>query len=347
MIAWRDHGVLAALGAALLFGAGTPVAKLLLGPVSPWLLAALLYVGSGIGLAVIRAFRHDEAVQLQSGEIKWLIAAVVTGGMIGPALLMWGLSKMPASGVSLLLNAEGAFTALLAWFVFRENFDRRIALGMALIVAGAAVLSWPGQGRLGDVLPALAVLGACLAWAVDNNFTRKVSLGDALYIAMVKGLAAGITNLVLALMAGAALPSLSITLAAGLLGLLSYGLSLVLFVVALRELGTARTGAYFSIAPFAGALFAITFLGEPVTLPLVVAGVLMALGVLLHLTERHEHIHTHDPVEHEHEHTHDVHHQHSHAQAVPPGTRHSHWHRHERMTHKHPHYPDAHHRHHH
>jgi len=117
--------------------------------------------------------------------------------------------------------------------------------------------------------------------------------------------------------------------------------------VALRELGTARTGAYFSIAPFAGALFAITFLGEPVTLPLVVAGVLMALGVLLHLTERHEHIHTHDPVEHEHEHTHDVHHQHSHAQAVPPGTRHSHWHRHERMTHKHPHYPDAHHRHHH
>jgi len=347
MIAWRDHGVLAALGAALLFGAGTPVAKLLLGPVSPWLLAALLYVGSGIGLAVIRAFRHDEAVQLQSGEIKWLFAAVVTGGMIGPALLMWGLSKMPASGVSLLLNAEGVFTALLAWFVFRENFDRRIALGMALIVAGAAVLSWPGRGPLGHMLPALAVLGACLAWAVDNNFTRKVSLGDALYIAMVKGLAAGITNLAFALMAGAALPSLSITLAAGLLGLLSYGLSLVLFVVALRELGTARTGAYFSIAPFAGALFAITFLGEPVTLPLVVAGVLMALGVLLHLTERHEHIHTHDPVEHEHEHTHDVHHQHSHAQAVPPGTRHSHWHRHERMTHKHPHYPDAHHRHHH
>ena len=114
MIAWRDHGVLAALGAALLFGAGTPVAKLLLGPVSPWLMAGLLYVGSGIGLALIRAFRHDEAVQLQSGEIKWLIAAVVTGGMIGPALLMWGLSRMPASGVSLLLNAEGAFTALLS-----------------------------------------------------------------------------------------------------------------------------------------------------------------------------------------------------------------------------------------
>src|SRR5258706_13555475 len=259
MIAWRDRGVLAALGAALLFGAGTPVAKLLLGPVSPWLLAGLLYVGSGIGLALIRAFRRDEAAQLQSSEIKWLIAAVLTGGMIVPALLMWGLSGLPASEVSLLLNAEGVFTALLAWFVFRENFDRRIALGMGLIVVGAAILSWPRQAQLGDMLPALAVLGACLAWAVDNNFTRKVSLGDALYIAMAKGLAAGITNLALALIAGAALPSLSITLAAGLLGLFSYGLSLVLFVVALRELGTARTGAYFSIAPFAGALFAITF----------------------------------------------------------------------------------------
>ena len=195
------------------------------------------------------------------------------------------------------------------------------------------------------MLPALAVLGACLAWAVDNNFTRKVSLGDALYIAMAKGLAAGITNLVLALLAGATLPPLAIGLAAGFLGLFSYGLSLVLFVVALRELGTARTGAYFSIAPFAGTLIAIAFLGEPVTTQLVVAGVLMVLGVWLHLTERHEHHHTHVPIGHEHEHAHDVHHQHSHAKPVPPGTRHGHWHRHERMTHKHPHYPDAHHRH--
>lgn len=235
--------------------------------------------------------------------------------------------------------------ALLAWFVFRENFDRRIALGMALIVAGAVVLSWPGKALLGDMLPALAVLGACLAWAIDNNFTRKVSLGDALYIAMAKGLAAGITNLALALIAGAALPSVAIVLAAVFLGLFSYGLSLVLFVVALRELGTARTGAYFSIAPFADALIAITFLGEPVTVPLTAAGALMALGAWLHLIERHEHEHTHNAIEHEHEHTHDVHHQHSHAQPVPPGTRHSHWHRHEHMTHKHPHYPDAHHRH--
>ena len=272
---WQERGILAALGAALLFGAGTPAAKLLLGPTSPWLLAGLLYLGSGIGLALFRLIRRAEPVRLARSEIKWLVAAIVAGGMIGPALLMWGLSRMPASGASLLLNAEGVLTALLAWFVFRENFDRRIAIGMAFIVAGAVVLSWPREAQLGDALPALAVLGACLAWAIDNNFTRKVSLGDATFIAMIKGLTAGATNLALALIAGAVLPSIEIVVAAGLLGVVSYGASLALFVIALRELGTARTGAYFSTAPFAGALIAIFFLGETVTIQLVAASVLL------------------------------------------------------------------------
>lgn len=345
MNVWQQRGVIAALGAALLFGAGTPAAKLLLGPVSPWLLAALLYLGSGIGLALFRFVRHSKPVRLQRSEIKWLVAAIVAGGMIGPAMLMWGLSRMPASGASLLLNAEGVLTAALAWFVFRENFDRRIALGMAFIVAGAVVLSWPREAQLGDALPALAVLGACLAWAIDNNFTRKVSLGDATFIAMVKGLAAGATNLALALIAGAVLPSIEIVLAASLLGLISYGASLALFVVALRELGTARTGAYFSTAPFAGALIAIIFLGELVTIQLVAAGVLMGIGVWLHLTERHEHGHRHEAMAHNHEHTHDIHHQHAHAETVAPDTRHTHSHQHEPGTHTHPHYPDSHHDH--
>ncbi len=342
---WQERGILAALGAALLFGAGTPAAKLLLGPTSPWLLAGLLYLGSGIGLALFRLIRRAEPVRLARSEIKWLVAAIVAGGMIGPALLMWGLSRMPASGASLLLNAEGVLTALLAWFVFRENFDRRIAIGMAFIVAGAVVLSWPREAQLGDALPALAVLGACLAWAIDNNFTRKVSLGDATFIAMIKGLTAGATNLALALIAGAVLPSIEIVVAAGLLGVVSYGASLALFVIALRELGTARTGAYFSTAPFAGALIAIFFLGETVTIQLVAASVLMGIGVWLHLTERHEHTHNHNALDHEHEHTHDIHHQHFHPEPVSTGTRHTHPHRHEPNTHTHPHYPDAHHDH--
>jgi len=253
---------------------------------------------------------------------------------------------MPASGASLLLNAEGVFTALLAWFAFRENFDRRIALGMAAILTGAAILSWPGALQFAGIAPAAAVLGACLAWGIDNNLTRKVSLADATWIAAIKGLVAGGVNLVLAVAMGASMPSPGATAAAMLIGLAAYGVSLALFVVALRHLGTARTGAYFSVAPFFGALLAVV-LGDAVTLPLLAAGALMGFGVWLHLTERHAHLHTHEVLEHTHEHVHDgdPHHLHSHEPPVPPGTRHSHWHRHDALTHAHEHYPDAHHRH--
>ena len=339
------RGVPAALGAALLFGASTPLAKLLLGDVSPWLLAGLLYLGSGIGLAVLLALQRAERARLGAGEWRWLAGAVASGGVLGPVLLMWGLSRMPASGAALLLNAEAVFTALLAWFVFRENFDRRIALGMTLIVAGAAALSWPGAAGFAAAAPALAVIGACLAWAIDNNLTRKVALADARYVAMVKGLAAGATNTALALALGAQLPAISVAAMAGLLGFAGYGVSLALFVRALRDLGTARTGAYFSTAPFAGALLGLALLREAVTYELVVAAVLMAWGVWLHLTERHAHLHAHEPVEHTHEHEHDEHHRHSHAEPVAAGVRHTHRHSHERMTHSHPHYPDSHHRH--
>ena len=340
-----EPGILAALIAALLFGAGTPFAKLLLGPVSPWLLAGLLYLGSGIGLAIWRLLSSAGSVRMRQAEVLWLAGAVIAGGMIAPALLMWGLVGMPASGASLLLNAEGVLTALIAWFVFRENFDRRIALGMALIVAGAVVLSWPEDTSFGSVLPSVAVIGACLFWALDNNLTRKVALTDASFIAMVKGLVAGAVNTSMALLLGAAIPTPWLTLAAAGVGLLSYGVSLVLFVVALRHLGTARTGAYFSTAPFAGALIAVLLLGEHVTLQLIGAGFLMALGVWLHLTEHHEHKHTHTVVEHEHEHEHDAHHQHEHAGPMLPGTRHSHTHTHNQVEHSHHHYPDAHHQH--
>ena len=339
------RGAAAALVAALLFGAGTPLAKQLLGETSPWLLAGLLYLGSGLGLFLLRRVRRVSAVSLNWKETWCLAGAIGAGGIVGPVLLMWGLARMPASGASLLLNAEAVFTALLAWFVFRENFDRRIALGMALIVAGAVVLSWPQAVSFEELVPALAVLGACFAWALDNNLTRKVSLADATWTAMVKGLVAGASNIVLALFTGAALPSLVVIAAAGALGFFSYGLSLVLFVVALRQLGTARTAAYFSTAPFAGALLAIVFLRESPTLSLAAAAALMAAGVWLHLAERHAHPHRHEAIEHSHEHEHDAHHQHDHDASTRPGKRHTHVHRHEEMTHSHPHYPDSHHRH--
>lgn len=343
-----NPGVVAALGAALLFGAGTPLAKSLLREIGPWMLAGLFYLGSGVGLTFWRLATRATPVRLARDEAIWLAGAILAGGVIGPVLLMFGLTGMPASGASLLLNAEGVFTALLAWFVFQENFDRRIALGMAAIAGGAILLSWPGDARFAGAWPALAILGACLSWGVDNNLTRKVSLTDATWIASVKGLAAGSVNLVLAFAVGESIPSALWAAPATAVGLLSYGISLVLFVVGLRHLGTARTGAYFSVAPFFGAVIALAS-GEPLTWTLAAAGLLMGMGVWLHFTESHTHEHEHALMEHEHEHVHDRHHQHVHSGEfdLAPGTKrtHRHLHRHEPISHSHAHFPDAHHLH--
>jgi drug/metabolite transporter (DMT)-like permease len=344
MTALKNPGVRAALASALLFGAAAPASKAILGEVDPWLLAGILYCGSGVGLLAWRRIRRAAPVRLPRGDLLPLAGAIGFGGIVGPVLMMLGLAHMPASGASLLLNLEAVCTALLAWFVFRENVDRRIAIGMALIVAGAAVLS-AQQGVSGAALvPSLAVVGACLAWGVDNNLTRKVAEVDATWLAAVKGVVAGPVNLVLALLLGARWPSPTVTAVALVIGFFCYGVSLVLFIVALRYLGTARAGAYYSVAPFFGAVLAVA-LGDRLTWQLAVAGALIAGGVWLHLAERHEHPHTHQALSHEHWHTHDEHHQHAHPVPVAPGTRHRHPHEHEVLTHTHPHYPDSHHRH--
>jgi drug/metabolite transporter (DMT)-like permease len=342
----RRPGVFAALSAALLFGSATPLAKRLLLTVDPWLLAGLLYLGAGLGLAIYRRLVRAAPIRMVRSEILWFAGAIVAGGIVAPVLLMFGLTHTPASGASLLLNAEGAFTALLAWFLFKENFDRRIALGMMLIVAGAAVLSVRSGLRLADLWGTLAILGACAAWGIDNNLTRKVSLNDASWIASIKGLFAGTVNVLIAIGLGARPPSIPDVMAAAVIGFLAYGVSLALFVVALRNLGTARTGAYFSVAPFFGAMLAL-LLGDAITPQLIAAALLMAAGVWLHLTERHEHEHGHEPLEHEHEHVHgdDPHHDHEHEVDVAPGEKHTHRHHHVALRHTHPHFPDSHHQH--
>jgi drug/metabolite transporter (DMT)-like permease len=269
-------GISAALLSALLFGASTPFAKVLLTDIEPWLLAGLLYLGAGFGLGVLGLFQRGERARLGANEWPWLIGAIAAGGVVGPVLLMLGLTGTQGASASLLLNAESVFTALLAWFAFRENFDRRIALGMVAIVAGAVVLSWRGTAELDTLWPPLAVLGACFFWGLDNNLTRKVSLSDARQIATIKGLVAGTTNVAIAVLLGAEMPAMPYIFSAGIVGFLGYGVSLALFVVALRGLGAARTGAYFSTAPFVGAIIAIPLLGEAVTVQLLVAGLLMA-----------------------------------------------------------------------
>jgi drug/metabolite transporter (DMT)-like permease len=345
-----NPGITYALVAAALFGAGTPFAKRLVGDVPPLMLAGLLYLGSGFGLSAMLGARRlfvrgrlDIAWPTKA-DWGWLAGAICFGGFLGPVLLMYGLAASAAGAVSLLLNFESVFTALIAWFVFRENFDRRIALGMLLIVAGALALSWAPDAR--EVARgSLLVVAACACWAIDNNLTRKVSASDAMVVAGMKGLIAGGVSLACALQFAQPLPPLDTALAAMLLGFLSYGVSLVLFVLALRHLGAARTGAYFAIAPFFGAVLAIIVVHETPTPQFVVAGVLMALGVYLHLTERHEHVHTHESMAHEHPHRHDEHHQHRHDFPWDGTEPHTHAHRHEPIVHGHPHFPDIHHRH--
>jgi drug/metabolite transporter (DMT)-like permease len=276
--------------------------------------------------------------------MPWLALVVVSGGAIGPVLLMIGLTTTPASSTALLLNLESLATMVIAWVVFRENVDRRLLVGAAAILAAAVLLSWQG-GPGGFGLGAIAIAGACVAWGLDNNLTRKLSAADPVRIALIKGLVAGAVNLALALMAGAYLPTISALGGAMLVGFLGYGVSLVLFVLGLRHLGAARTGAYFSMAPFIGAILAVAMFDEPITARLIGASFLMAIGLYLHLSEAHEHEHEHEAIDHEHRHIHDAHHRHSHAANDPVGEPHSHWHRHVPMVHKHPHYPDTHHRH--
>ncbi len=347
-LAWP--GAPLAIVSAVLFGASTPLAKLLLGSgVSPWLLAGILYLGSGIGLSVMHFLRGVTGIgpveaSLKRSDLPWLGLVVLTGGAIGPVLLMIGLSSTPASSAALLLNLEGLATMAIAWLVFRENVDRRLLVGALAILLGAVLISW--QGGVGGVgLGALAIAGACLAWGIDNNLTRKLSSADPVQIALIKGLVAGAVNLALALMLGARMPPFAPLAAAAVLGFFGYGVSLVLFVLGLRFLGAARTGAYFSAAPFIGAILSLLIFKEPLTVRLIAAGGLMALGLYLHLTERHVHTHRHEPLDHTHSHVHDAHHQHTHDVGDPAGEPHNHPHHHAPMRHKHPHYPDLHHRH--
>ncbi|MFZ2959812.1 MAG: EamA family transporter [Candidatus Ozemobacteraceae bacterium] len=340
-------GVRWAILAAILFGSTTPIAKVLISEMSPVTLAAMFYLGSGIGLMIARAIRNsskDEA-PIGKGDYPWLAGAVVFGGVFGPILLMVGLKTSTASTTSLLLNLEGVFTALIAWLAFRENYDKRIAIGMLLIVIGSLVLSW--QENSGAILSwgAIAIIGACLCWGIDNNLTQKVSCRDPFQVASIKGLVAGCVNLSISVVLGLSQPAPEKAFIAMIVGFLGYGLSLAFFVMALRHIGTARTGAYFSLAPFWGMLMSVAFLQDEVTVQLLTAGAFMAGGMWIHLTESHEHAHHHEKMSHDHRHTHDEHHNHTHDRQVEPGSEHSHDHVHGKLVHEHPHFPDTHHRH--
>jgi drug/metabolite transporter (DMT)-like permease len=337
-----------ALAAAALFGASTPLAKLLLGEISPVVLAGLLYLGSGFGLALLRlvlgqGHRPHEA-PLAVRDWAWLAGAIVSGGVVAPVLLLWGLAGIGAAEASLLLNFEGVMTAFVAGFLFREAVGVRIWLAALVMLAGGLVLAYDPAAPLAFSTQSLAIVGACICWALDNNLTRKVAGADPATTAMAKGLAAGSFNLALGLVLGGSFPAFGAAAGALALGFVAYGVSLVFFIYALRHLGAARTGAHFSTAPFIGAAIAVPLLGEPVTSGLIAATALMALATWLVLTESHGHEHEHRRLTHTHRHVHDEHHQHAHRGDEGPEP-HAHEHVHEPMRHTHPHVPDLHHRH--
>jgi drug/metabolite transporter (DMT)-like permease len=340
----RAKGAASGLAAALLFGFSTPVAKLLLPGSGPFMLAGLLYLGSGLGLLVFRRFqpRGDEA-PLQRADAIPLLGVVFTGGMIAPVLLMYGLGRLPGSSASLLLNLEAPFTMALAVIAFGESLQRSEVVGAAAVVLGAAALT--ARGQLGDVhvLGALGVAGACLGWAVDNNLSQRLSLRDPVAVTQLKCLVAGVANVALALAMGERIPGGQALAGALATGLLGYGVSIVLHLRAMRRLGAARQAALFATAPFAGALASVPLLGERLSPRDILAAIAMGLGVALIVRAHHSHRHEHEPMEHEHAHEHDEHHQHPHdGEARGP---HSHVHEHAALVHDHPHLPDAHHRH--
>lgn len=348
----RSHvaSILQALIAALLFGASAPLAKLLLGEVEPIPFAAFLYLGSGLGLVGVKIFQRmtlpgvEREARIQKPDYVWLLGAIIAGGVAAPITLLFSLRDTPAATASLLLSFEGVATTLIAFFAFKESISRRAWGAIALIMLASILLAINPNAEWGFSLGALGVIGACFLWGLDNNFTRNIAAKDPLTIVTLKGLGAGSFSLGMALVFGQTFPAWNVILGALVLGSLSYGASIVLFIHAMRGLGAARTSALFSTAPLAGMLLSFLLFQELPTWWFVVALPLIGVGALFLVNEAHQHGHLHELTTHEHAHHHDDgHHDHHHeGDSVP---QHSHIHQHEALDHDHHHMPDLHHRH--
>lgn len=269
-----------AFAAAAFFGASFPLSKLLLRDLGPIGLAGLLYLSSGVGLGGWRLLRRDpREVPLGKSDLGWLAGVVLSGGIAGPLLLLLGLSRTSAHVSALLANTETIFTVALAIIFFGDSLRRREALGIGAIVIGATLVAWAGA-RQGGALSwqgPLLLLGAGLAWGLDNNFSQRISAKDPIQIAAVKGIAAGGVNLGLAALTEG-LPRLSSAALGSAfgVGVVCYGLSIVLFLTALRRVGAARTSALFATAPAFAMALSWAFLRE-IPGPLTAAGALLMI----------------------------------------------------------------------
>ena len=343
-------GMGAALGAAALFGAGAPLSKPLVADARPLAISALLYLGAGVGLAALPhalpALRaRPTETPLRRSDAGLLIAIIVCGGILGPLLMLTGLSRTSGLVGALVLNLEAPLTMLLAVLVFGEHVSTREAGAAGVILAGVVVLALDGSQVGSQPIGIAAIAGACLCWALDNNLTQRLSLRDPIAVARIKSLGAGAMSLLLTILLGERLPTVARVVPALLLGLFSYGLSLVLAVYAMRLLGAAREAALFAVAPFVGALVSVPVLGDRIGPRELVAAMVLSAGVFGLIRAQHAHVHSHDELEHEHGHVHDEHHQHGHTSEDPAWEPHAHPHRHDALRHAHAHRSDVHHRH--
>ncbi|PKO12203.1 MAG: EamA family transporter [Chloroflexi bacterium HGW-Chloroflexi-10] len=352
MLKNKLYPILLALLAALLFGASAPLSKILLGDVEPVMLAAFLYLGSGFGLLIVKIFQQigkksvKTEAKIRKSDLIWLIGATIAGGIAAPIILLFGLRDTPAATASLLLNFEGVATTIIAAFAFKESVSRRAWYAIITITAASIFLSVNLNSEWGFSIGALGILAACFLWGVDNNLTRNISAKDPLTIVTIKGLVAGTFSLILAIITGNVFPGWTVVLGAMLLGSLSYGLSITLFIRAMRGMGAARTSALFGTAPLAGLILSFILFQETINFLFLLAIPLMLVGTIFLVTEDHVHLHTHEKVIHDHSHSHnDGHHEHVHPENKIVFQQHSHLHEHSVCEHDHHHMPDTHHRH--
>jgi drug/metabolite transporter (DMT)-like permease len=333
-----------ALLAAVLFGLSTPLVQHAGQGLGAFTTAALLYAGAAAAALAMRLPPEREA-RLRRSDLPRMVAMAGFGAVLGPVALAWGLQRTSGSSASLMLTLEALFTALLAWRLYGETMDRRVGAAMLFLLAGGVALVLE-QGSAGGVrlTGLLAVLAATAAWGVDNTLSRGVAERDPGQVVLVKSALGACATTALAWLLAEPLPSLSAAGALLAIGATGYGLSLRLYLLAQRAFGAGRTGSVFAFAPFIGALGAFVLGSRTGTWLLALGGVLMLVGVVLHLFESHGHEHNHGALEHEQAHTHDDGH-HLHTHDVMPAGQHSHWHRHEPMRHAHAHVPDAHHLH--
>lgn len=338
--------ILFGLASSLLFGAATPASKALLQNFSPQNLAGLLYIGAALGVVPLILREKEIYLPWKSDKrtILLLLGAVLLGGILGPILLLMALLISTAGSVSLWLNLEFVATVILGHFLFREYLTLRGWIGSTFTLIAALILS---EGESSTAISFLLVAAGCVCWGFDNHFTALIDGVSPAQTTFWKGVAAGGTNLIIGTTLTGGIGHVSLILAAIIVGAISYGLSITLYITSAQGLGATRGQILFSTAPFFGLLLSVNVLGEHFTISHAIASTLIVISLIIIFTEKHYHLHSHDYMFHQHLHSHDwLHHDHDHSNHCVQ-TDHMHWHEHKAFNHKHKHWPDIHHRHNH